>query len=82
MVKMVMRSDLAGIYTTKELKGSGIGLWLTSEVITRHNGRIRLRSRTAGRYRGTIFDIFLPEFTTAAASVEPLVIEASAAAGV
>lgn len=69
-------------YTTKELKGSGIGLWLTSEVITRHNGRIRLRSRTAGRYRGTIFDIFLPEFTTVAASVEPRVIEHSAAAEV
>lgn len=50
-------------YTTKELKGSGIGLWLTSEVITRHNGRIRVRSRTAGRYRGTIFDVFLPEYT-------------------
>lgn len=49
-------------YTTKELKGSGIGLWLTSEVIARHNGRIRLRSRTTGRYRGTIFDVFLPEY--------------------
>lgn len=48
-------------YTTKELRGSGIGLWLTSEVITRHGGHIRVRSRTAGRYRGTIFDIFLPE---------------------
>lgn len=54
-------------YTTKELKGSGIGLWLTSEVITRHNGRIRVRSRTAGPYRGTIFDIFLPEHSKGSA---------------
>lgn len=52
-------------YTTKELKGSGIGLWLTSEVIRRHQGRIRVRSRTSGCYRGTIFDIFLPEYTSA-----------------
>lgn len=51
-------------YTTKELAGSGVGLWLTSEVIARHNGRIRLRSRTEGRYRGTIFDIFLPEYAS------------------
>ena len=50
-------------YTTKELKGSGIGLWLTSEVIAKHKGYIRVRSRTEGRYRGTLFDIFLPEYT-------------------
>ena len=47
-------------YTTKELKGSGIGLWLTSEVMQKHQGYIRFRSRTRGPYRGTIFDIFLP----------------------
>lgn len=47
-------------YTTKELKGSGIGLWLTSEVIRKHHGCIRFRSRTSGPYRGTIFDVFLP----------------------
>ncbi|MFZ0662252.1 MAG: response regulator [Acidobacteriaceae bacterium] len=50
-------------YTTKELHGSGVGLWLTSEVIAKHGGRIRLRSRTEGRYRGTLFDVFLPEHT-------------------
>ena len=49
-------------YTTKELNGSGIGLWLTSEVIAKHHGRIRVRSRTDGLHRGTIFDVFLPEF--------------------
>lgn len=48
-------------FTTKELKGSGIGLWLTSEIIAKHSGRIRVRSRTSGPYRGSLFDIFLPE---------------------
>ena len=48
-------------YTTKGLKGSGIGLWLTSEVIAKHRGRIRARSRTEGSYRGTLFDVFLPQ---------------------
>jgi two-component system, NtrC family, sensor kinase len=48
-------------YTTKGLKGSGIGLWLTSEVIAKHRGRIRARSRTAGSYKGTLFDVFLPQ---------------------
>ncbi len=48
-------------YTTKDLKGSGIGLWLTSEVINKHRGRVRVRSRTSGPFRGALFDIFLPE---------------------
>lgn len=48
-------------FTTKDLKGSGIGLWLTSEIVAKHNGRIRVRSRTSGRFRGTTFDIFLPD---------------------
>jgi two-component system NtrC family sensor kinase len=47
-------------YTTKELKGSGIGLWLSSEVIGKHRGDIRVRSRTEGPYRGTLFDVFIP----------------------
>ncbi|GAC1649987.1 MAG: response regulator [Acidobacteriaceae bacterium] len=49
-------------YTTKELKGSGLGLWLTAEVVAKHQGHIRVRSRTEGPHRGTIFDVFLPEY--------------------
>ena len=48
-------------FTTKEMKGSGIGLWLTAEIIAKRGGRIRVRSRTDGPYRGSLFDIFLPE---------------------
>ena len=47
-------------YTTKETKGSGIGLWLSSEVIKKHRGRIRLRTRVEGPYKGTLFDVFFP----------------------
>ncbi len=47
-------------YTTKNSKGSGIGLWLSEEVVKKHGGVIRLRTRTEGQYRGTLFDIFLP----------------------
>ena len=51
-------------YTTKELKGSGLGLWLTSEVVAKHKGSIRVRSRTDGPYKGTLIDVFLPERAT------------------
>jgi signal transduction histidine kinase len=50
----------AAFFTTKDVKGSGIGLWLTSEIVAKHRGRVRVRSRDHGPYRGTLFDIFLP----------------------
>lgn len=56
-----LRHIFDAFFTTKDLKGSGIGLWLTTEVTSKHRGSIRVRSRTSGRYRGSIFDIFLPD---------------------
>jgi signal transduction histidine kinase len=50
-------------FTTKGLKGSGVGLWLSSEILKRHDGYIRIRTRTEGRYRGTLFSVFLPLYT-------------------
>jgi PAS domain S-box-containing protein len=47
-------------YTTKEAKGSGIGLWLSAEIVRKHHGNIRLRTRTTGPYQGTLIDVFLP----------------------
>jgi two-component system NtrC family sensor kinase len=48
------------VYTTKDSKGAGTGLWLSSEVVAKHQGMIRVRSRTSGPYRGTLFDVFIP----------------------
>ena len=56
----VMPRIFEAFYTTKESKGSGIGLWLSAEVVGRHNGSIRVRTRTEGPYRGTMFEVFLP----------------------
>ncbi|SEB86132.1 PAS domain S-box-containing protein [Terriglobus roseus] len=47
-------------YTTKDSKGSGVGLWLSAEVIGKHRGSVRVRTRTGGKYHGTLFDVFLP----------------------
>jgi PAS domain S-box-containing protein len=45
-------------FTTKKSVGTGLGLWVTSEIVHRHQGRIRVRSRQG---QGTVFSIFLPE---------------------
>ncbi len=46
-------------YTTKAATGTGLGLWISAEVIKKHEGTLKFRSRTDGRYRGTMFSIFL-----------------------
>jgi PAS domain S-box-containing protein len=46
-------------FTTKLATGTGLGLWLSSETVTKHRGTLRFRSRTDGNYRGTVFSLFL-----------------------
>lgn len=50
-------------YTTKEATGTGLGLWVSLEIIVKHHGLVRVRSRAAssGRPSGTVFQIFLPD---------------------
>jgi PAS domain S-box-containing protein len=47
-------------YTTKDLNGTGLGLWISSGIIARHHGHISLRSSVDPAHHGTIFSIFLP----------------------
>ena len=50
-------------FTTKEATGTGLGLWVSLEIIVKHHGLVRVRSRVAspGRASGTVFQIFLPD---------------------
>ena len=44
-------------FTTKETVGTGLGLWVTKELVQKHEGAIRVRSRPG---RGTVFCVILP----------------------
>lgn len=44
--------------TTKGDAGTGLGLWVCDDIVKRHGGKLRLRSRTTGN-SGTVFSIFL-----------------------
>jgi signal transduction histidine kinase len=50
-------------FTTKGLSGSGLGLWVSHEIMERHHGRLLVRSRvrdaSCGK-GGTVFAMFLP----------------------
>lgn len=47
-------------FTTKFETGSGLGLWVCSEIVRRHKGQISFHSSTAAGASGTVFSIFLP----------------------
>jgi two-component system NtrC family sensor kinase len=47
-------------FTTKDLKGSGVGLWLSSTIIHEHGGKFRVRSTTTPGHSGTCLSILLP----------------------
>jgi PAS domain S-box-containing protein len=47
-------------FTTKEATGTGLGLWVTSELLRKENGAIHVYSRTTSGRSGTAFSVFLP----------------------
>lgn len=44
-------------FTTKESVGTGLGLWITQELVRKHNGSIRVRS---SKGKGAVFRISIP----------------------
>jgi len=46
-------------FTTKEDRGTGLGLWVTQGIIRKHSGSIRLESRADGPNCGTTATVFL-----------------------
>jgi PAS domain S-box-containing protein len=47
-------------YTTKERIGTGLGLWICADIVSRYTGRISVRSNdTCGR-NGSVLTLFLP----------------------
>jgi len=55
-------------FTTKEVTGTGLGLWVSHEIVLKHRGLMRVRSRSAapadGPPRtdsGTVFEVFIPD---------------------
>ena len=56
----VLRNIFEAFFTTKGMGGTGLGLWVSQEIITRHNGALRVRSSQREPNCGTAFTLFLP----------------------
>ena len=55
-----LSSIYKAFYTTKGIGGTGLGLWISGEIVERHRGNIRVRSTQRPGASGTVFELFLP----------------------
>lgn len=47
-------------FTTKGLGGTGLGLWISNQLVERNEGKLRVRSSQKIGGSGTVFTLFLP----------------------
>jgi PAS domain S-box-containing protein len=55
-------------FTTKKDVGTGLGLWLASEIVSKHHGTLRMRSSVRRGRSGSVFAVFLPASASRVAS--------------
>jgi signal transduction histidine kinase len=48
-------------FTTKTATGTGLGLWVTNDILQTHNAKLRVRSSREPQRHGTVFSIFFPQ---------------------
>ena len=51
-------------FSTKDSKGTGLGLWVSQGIVQKHQGSLRVRSRTDEKRHGTCCTVFLPFATS------------------
>lgn len=59
-------------FTTKEETGAGMGLWICSEIMRKHEGRIGFKTSTAPGHSGTAFSLFFPFRCSSTVREEPM----------
>ncbi len=57
-----LRRIFEPFFSTKGITGTGLGLWISQEIVERHNAVLQVRSRVAtlDSPGGTVFRIFIP----------------------
>ncbi|SNS77545.1 His Kinase A (phospho-acceptor) domain-containing protein [Granulicella rosea] len=50
----------SAFFTTKGIDGTGLGLWISKQIVEKHGGLLLLRSSQRAAQRGTTFSLLLP----------------------
>ena len=61
MSEEVRKRIFEPFYTTKEVNGTGLGLWISRGIVARHQGFLALKSSKKPGRNGTVFTLFLPD---------------------
>jgi two-component system, sporulation sensor kinase C len=56
----VQKRIFEAFYSTKGNSGTGLGLWVTREIVARHKGTLRVRSCAIPGRSWTVFELFVP----------------------
>jgi PAS domain S-box-containing protein len=74
MERAVSERAFEAFFTTKEVTGTGLGLWISYEIVDKHHGLIRVRSRSAtpGKPSGTVFQFFIPDDPNLLGAADPV----------
>jgi signal transduction histidine kinase len=72
MTREVVQHIFEPFFTTKEAVGTGLGLWVSAEIVSKHKGTIRVRSRVRNErgQGGTVFTVFFPQGSEESAEPE------------
>jgi two-component system CheB/CheR fusion protein len=75
MDRMTMRRMFEPFFTTKTETGTGLGMWVVTQLVERHHGQVRAWSTQRAGHSGTAFSVFLPfgDTPTSHATEEALV---------
>jgi len=78
MARDVRDRIFEAFFTTKEVTGTGLGLWVSHAIIAKHHGLVHVRSRvkaqqsqSATANSGTVFEIFIPDDPTLVSTAAP-----------
>jgi PAS domain S-box-containing protein len=61
MSRDIRRRIYKAFFTTKGPEGSGVGLWVTANIVDKHEGSMHVRSKKGPGATGTAFTLIFPE---------------------
>jgi signal transduction histidine kinase len=60
MSKEIVGRIFEPFFSTKGITGTGLGLWVSLEIVQKHSGVMKVRSSVSSSHPGTVFSLFIP----------------------